>query len=157
MTRGGGILALAWIALAAGCASKAAKPSVVTKGAEDGVSLGVLADSAIPKGDCGMVLWALENDHPSPVFRYLVGKKADVVLGKSPAQLERAETEGASGFGVYEHQSFVDGAGLSLVIDAKFGLQFDGGSYLEKGVIIVEAPGGWRTVVPVAGLAGCRP
>jgi hypothetical protein len=38
----------------------------------------------------------------------------------------------------------------------RFSLGFDGGVYLERGLIVVEALDGWRTVAPSAGLAGCR-
>jgi hypothetical protein len=104
-----------------------------------------------------MVLWAIDAERPSPVFRYVAGKKADAVRDGARLELTRTRAEGAAGFGVSERQTFEDGAGLSLAVDARFGLSFEGGSYLEKGVIVIETAQGWRTVIPVAGLAGCRP
>ena len=158
MRIGAAHLGLALAASCAGaCAATPAKEAASAAAEVEGVTLGVLADSAIPSGECGMVLWALDDERPNAVFRYLVGKKADIVRGGARAELTRSSAEGAAGYGVSERQTFVDGAGLSLTVDARFGLSFEGGSYLEKGVIIVETAEGWRTVVPVAGLAGCRP
>lgn len=145
------------VILACGCASTSSPDAPTGEAAGEGVTLGVLADSAIPKGECGMVLWAIDDDRPNPVLRYLVGKKADIVRSGTAVELTRSAAEGAAGFGVYEHQEFDDGGGLKLAVDAKFGVAFDGGSYLEKGVIVIETKEGWRTVTPVAGLAGCRP
>jgi hypothetical protein len=45
---------------------------------------------------------------------------------------------------------------MEVSVDARFSVGFDGGVYLERGLITVEAADGWRTVIPSAGLAGCR-
>lgn len=144
--------------LAAGCAATGSNVAAPAAPSGEGATLGALADSAIPKGECGMVLWAIDEDRPHPVFRYLVGKnRADVMRGGAGVSLTRTAGEGASSYGVFERQTFDSGAGLTLAVEARFSLPFDGGSYLEKGVIVAETGEGWRTLIPVAGLAGCRP
>lgn len=122
----------------------------------DPAALGALAQSAIPKGECGMVLWTLDENRPAPIFRYLSGKTADIVLDGAPFKLTRIKTAGAGGFGVFESQNFTGDNGISVSVETRFSLGFDGGSYLERGIVTVQTANGWRTVAPAAGLAGCR-
>jgi hypothetical protein len=104
-----------------------------------------------------MVLWTLDEERPAPIFRYISGKEADIVIGGKATRLTRSDMSGATGFGVAERQTFVvDEGGLTLRVEAQFSLGFDGGSYLQRGVIAIESAGGWKTVVPSAGIAGCR-
>ena len=157
---------LAALLLSASCASPQKSTNVEAAGGApaarvegpvgDAAVLSPLTDSAIPKGECGMVLWTLDDDRPAPVFRYVVGKEADVVIDGKPTRLVRGAFTGAGGFGVAEQQTFVDDAGLSVTVEARFSLGFDGGNYLERGVISIETAGGWKTVIPAAGIAGCR-
>lgn len=156
-------LSAALLAVAA-CASDEKTASVATAEAPApaateapaAASLAPLSDSAIPKGECGMVLWTLDEDRPAPIFRYVVGKEADLVMGGKSVKLTRKDVSGATGFGVAEHQIFSDDKGVSITVNARFSLGFDGGSYLERAVVSVESGGGWKTVVPAAGIAGCR-
>lgn len=103
-----------------------------------------------------MVLWTLDENRPLAVFRYVAGKQAEIVIGRTPVTLSRGEIGGASAFGVFEKQKFTSEDGLALSVDVRFSIGFDGGSYLERGLITIEDAEGWRTVAPTAGLAGCR-
>jgi hypothetical protein len=149
-------------ALFAGCASSGVTTAAEAKGeksaptAADAAILGALPESAIPKGECGMVLWTLDEDRPAPVFRYVVQKNAEIAINGKLTKLSLQEAEGAGGFGVHETQKFVDESGLVVDVEARFSLGFDGGSYLERGVIRLASASGWRTIVPAAGIAGCR-
>ena len=130
-------------------------------GQEEGVRFGALQQAALPEGSCGMLLWTLDGRTPQAVFRYVSGDKAEAVLNGAPVRLSLASSSGAARYGVAERLVFSaspDGpfAGAELSVDARFGLGFDGGHYLESGLLAVSTPDGWRTVAPVAGLAGCR-
>jgi hypothetical protein len=142
-----------------GCASDASKKttqSVVAapSGAGD-VVVGALADASLPKGECGMIVWTLEENQPAPILRVTSGKGAEMVVNGAPVKFTIAETSGAAGFGVFEDQNFT-AEGYSATVKVRFGLGFDGGSYLERGLVTLESASGWRTVVPAAGVAGCR-
>ncbi|MBI1365978.1 MAG: hypothetical protein GC153_08490 [Alphaproteobacteria bacterium] len=119
-------------------------------------ALGPIAESNVPKGECGMVLWTLDDSQPMPILRYLSGKGGEISVGGVPVVLTIAETSGASAFGVSEHQVFSTTVGLKVTVDMHFSTGFDGGSYLQQGIVRVEAPDGWRIIAPSAGVAGCR-
>lgn len=159
--RAAGLLFIAAVSLA-GCASKpSADAGANIAQSKDGTSdgsalLGAIADSSLPKGECGMVLWTLEQERPAPIFRYLSGKSAEVTVNGKHLALTRTETKGSSAFGVYEGQTFAGADGLRLAVDVHFSVGFDGGAYLERGLVTVETQDGWRTVAPSAGIAGCR-
>lgn len=119
-------------------------------------TLSALSQSQIPEGKCGMILWTLTEQKPVPVFRYIAGEQAEINLGTQPVVLTRLNYEGASSFGVYETQRFNSVSGLLIDIEANFGAGFEGGAYLERGVIKIEDSEGWQLVAPAAGIAGCR-
>jgi hypothetical protein len=120
-----------------------------------GMTLGALQEAAIPKGECGMILWTLESQRPTAIFRMTVGRGGDLVVNGKKVSLALSEIGGASAVGVFEDTSLA-GEGLVVSVKARFGLGFDGGAYLEQGLLTVEDADGWRTVVPAAGVAGCR-
>ncbi|HPE31121.1 MAG TPA: hypothetical protein PLV61_08000, partial [Parvularculaceae bacterium] len=103
-----------------------------------------------------MVLWTLDEERFAPIFRYVAGQQGEVAIGGAPVALTRVEVEGDGAFGIFEEQTFITEDGLKLNVKVKFSLGFDGGTYLERGLVSVETPSGWRTVLPAAGLAGCR-
>lgn len=147
-------------ALAASCASggsgkeaRAGKRAPVSSGASE--TAGALPDAALPRGSCGMILWTLDAERPIPVFRAVSQKGAEVNVDGAVRKLTLADADGASGFGVFEQQTFF-ADGLTVKVGVRFGLGFEGGSYLERGLISIEKPDGWKTVVPAAGIAGCR-
>lgn len=129
--------------------------------ATDGVRFGLLAENALPVGTCGMVLWTLDGRAPQAIFRYVSGKSGEAVLNGQPVAFDFVTGSGLARYGVSERAAFrprpggaYDGATLS--VEVTFGLGFDGGHYLERGLLAVQTADGWRTVAPVAGLAGCR-
>ncbi|WP_411818293.1 hypothetical protein [Hyphococcus sp. DH-69] len=122
--------------------------------AQDG--FGALDDAALPEKACGMVLWTLEGNRPEAIFRYVSGKEAEVNIGGTLVKLSRMDYSGASGYGVYESQLFQSTDGVAVEVNAKFGLGFNGGSYLEQGVVKITDSHGWSLVSPTAGIAGCR-
>lgn len=123
---------------------------------EEGDELQRLPDAALPRPSCGMVLWTLQNEQPTPVFRYVVGEGAEIVMKKSRIELVRADFAGASEFGVFETQDFSGAGGVSVSVSTSFGAGFAGGAYLERSVVKVESGDGWGIVTPAAGIAGCR-
>jgi hypothetical protein len=147
-------------ALASSCASgasgregRAGKSAPSSPGAS--ATAGALPDAALPKGACGMILWTLDAERPIPVFRAVSQKGAEVNVDGAVRKLALAEADGGSGFGVFERQTFA-GDGLTVTVRVRFGLGFEGGSYLERGLVSIEKPDGWKAVVPAAGIAGCR-
>lgn len=118
--------------------------------------LGQIADAALPGKSCGMILWTLEGSQPTAVLRYISGDKAEINVNGQTVYLTRASSDGASGFGVSERQRFESGDGLSMTVTARFGLGFNGGAYLEQGLIKLANSAGWSLITPAAGIAGCR-
>lgn len=155
-------IAVSGALFAAGCAVSGAGPEAAARRdasprpPAEGVVLGALTNAALPKGACGMVLWSLDEEKPAPVFRYLSGKAGEIFVDGKPVALERVDASGASAYGVFENQTFRAESGLKVDVAVHFSLGFDGGSYLERGLVTVETEDGWRTVAPSAGLAGCR-
>lgn len=144
---------------AASCAASgnglSSVPPVSTARGE-GVVLSPLAEAALPKGECGMILWTLDQNRPAPVFRYVAGKTGALSIDGAPVTLTLVETAGEAAYGVFEEQTFVSPEGMTVKVSTQLSLGFDGGTYLERGLISVETADGWRSVTPSAGLAGCR-
>lgn len=142
-----------------GCSSltsgKDAPAVVAAPGGEGDIVIGALPDAALLKGECGMILWTLEADQPAPILRVTAGKDADMIINGAPMKLAITNVGGASGFGVTENQTLTVDE-FTATVSVRFGLGFDGGSYLERGLVTVESTSGWRTVIPAAGVAGCR-
>ena len=129
---------------------------VPTNLAEGERTLRPLPGAAIPDGGCGMVLWTLESQRPVPVFHYVAGGTALINLENTVVELQRLDYQGAGGYGVFESQKFSDNGQISVEVKAQFGLEFEGGAYLERGVLKVADTDGWSIVAPAAGIAGCR-
>lgn len=163
------IAILAVIAGSLGCASQpapapggAGASADVDAGLANGLpfenfSLGAIEDAKLPEKSCGMILWSLDAQRPTPVFRYISTKKAEIMISGRMLELEPVEFAGSGSYGVFEQQSFSSPGGISVETESRFGLGFDGGSYLERALIKVRAPDGWSIVAPAAGIAGCRP
>jgi hypothetical protein len=152
---------LSLILAATGCAGGGPKAEGVAVAASESGGeayiLQPLEAAALPKGDCGMILWTLDEDRPAPIFRYVAGKSAHIRIDGAAIELApEGVGGGAFGFGVYERQRFLSGDGIKVEVEARFSLGFDGGSYLERGLVSVVSPDGWRSVAPAAGVAGCR-
>lgn len=153
--------AAAIAALAAASCASSDKPDAAASGivAPDAgapeIAIGALSDSTLPEGECGMVLWTLEAEQPTPIFRFVAGEGGSARLNGKEVKFLRTAASGAAGFGVSEEQSF-DAEGVKASVKVRFGLGFDGGVYLERGLFTVETADGWRSVIPAAGIAGCR-
>lgn len=143
--------------LSFGCASTGADvPHVVTDNDDGSFALTRLNEAALPPGKCGMILWTLDANAPTRILRYVSGETAQVAVNGAPVTLSLAETAGGSNFGVFERQVFVGGSGYDANVEVHFGLGFDGGVYLERGLVTVRSVSGWEIVAPAAGIAGCR-
>ncbi len=139
------------------CSSAGQKPAYVAKTSGDGsFALTALSEAALPAGKCGMILWTLDANAPTRILRYVSGENAVIAVNGTPVTLSLAETAGGSNYGVFERQIFVGGAGYDASVDIHFGLGFDGGAYLERGLVTVRSSSGWEVVAPAAGIAGCR-
>ena len=155
---------IACFALLAGCEttaiSGAATPAATQSSGEqdpDGFVLTRIGDPTLPKGRCGMVLWTLEETRPTAVLRYVVEEGGNIAVNSGAVDLTRVGASGAEAFGVTETQRFSDASGIfSVTVSTRFGLEFSSGVYLERGLVTVESADGWRSVTPVAGIAGCR-
>lgn len=160
MKFGGRIALSALTVMIASCASNSGSQSAsVNKSSPTSSSAsetaGPLADAALPAGACGMILWTLDAERPIPVFRAISQKGAEVNIDGVVRKLPLNEFSGGSGFGVYEIQTF-SADGLTVAVRVRFGLGFEGGAYLERGLLTIEKPDGWKAVIPAAGIAGCR-
>lgn len=141
---------------ATGATSQAAPSAEPAPPADGGVVLGKLANPVLPAGSCGMLVWMLDGGAPIPVFRYVAGAGAQISVAGKNLELVRIESLGTVNFGISERQKFTSGAGLTLEINAEFGSPFEGGVWLQNGVVAIESADGWRSVAPIAGVAGCR-
>ena len=119
-------------------------------------SLGSLSDAQLPEKSCGMILWTLDAKRPSPVFKYVAENGAEIVVGETLVHLTRTNIGGEAGYGIFETQHFESEDGVRVEVTSQFGAEFDGGAYLERGLVKVFAPDGWSIVAPAAGIAGCR-
>ncbi len=152
----GAIIAAAATALWA-CSTAGDKTAYVPPANDDGsFALTGLDEAALPAGKCGMILWTLDANAPTRILRYVSGETAIIAVNGAPVTLSLAETSGGSNYGVFERQVFVGGAGYDASVDIHFGLGFDGGAYLERGLVTVRSASGWEIVAPAAGIAGCR-
>lgn len=158
------IVMLSALSLMCACASTRAPKAGAEAAPLDLASAGAasqglrpIGDARIPSGECGMVLWTLEDARPAAVFRFLSGKEAQANIAGRPVRLTLTDFSGASGFGVFERQRFENADGIAVEVKARFGLEFKDGAYLEQGVIKVSDSAGWSMVSPAAGIAGCRP
>ncbi len=150
----GSIVLAATACASSGGNKNAGQVTAAPVGAGD-IIVGALPEPAVPKGECGMVLWTLESDQPTPIFRFVAGKGADIVLNGKLTPLSATDSDGVSGFGVYEETRYVAGD-VAATVKVRFGLGFEGGSYLERGLLTIETASGWKSVIPAAGIAGCR-
>jgi hypothetical protein len=150
------------------CASSGARSPAVAAKAESSdlaagfnidaeFKIGELTDGALPKGECGMILWTLESDRPAAVFRYVASKRAEIMIDDVVVDLGLTSASGQSSYGISEYLAFSNGGGLTVTVRANFGIGFDGGNYLEQTLLSVENAEGWKSVIPSAGVAGCRP
>lgn len=152
------ILVIMLACAAAACASNAGggREALSSLDNDGSFNLSPLGDGALPPGKCGMVLWTLDANAPTRILKYIAGESATISVNGAPVLLTLAEASGSSNYGVSERQVFVGGAGYDAIVRVSFGMGFDGGTYLERGLITVKSQNGWEIVAPTAGIAGCR-
>ncbi|MEO1657666.1 MAG: hypothetical protein AAFR65_08085 [Pseudomonadota bacterium] len=119
-----------------------------------------LANSAIPRGQCGMILWSQMGSQTVPIFRSVGITQASMTLENEPVNLVLAQQSGMLRLGMGDSQDFITGASNSGAVGAKlrfdWGQPFPGGSYVQRGTLTVSGADGWERVMPVAGIAGCK-
>lgn len=159
--------ALLGILFASGCQTLSGeKPKLTSAGAggevapislgEGEKALTQIAEPRLPDKSCGMLLWTLESQRPVAIFRYVNGGNGEISISGRRVVLTLGEFSGAADFGVFERQVFVSEEGVTVETESKFGRGFDGGTYLERGLIKVRDESGWSIIAPAAGVAGCR-
>ncbi len=138
-------------------AAPADEATSVGREESEGYVLTRISEPVLETGRCGMLLWTLENDRPSAVFKFTDNKGGVLSVNGEQYPLTRTDVAGEQAFGVAERQRFTDEARFfDVTVAVQIGLGFDHGAYLERGLITLVTPEGWRSVTPVAGIAGCR-
>ncbi|WP_425408610.1 hypothetical protein [Hyphococcus sp.] len=122
----------------------------------DRLNIMPLPEAVLPEKKCGMVLWTLEGRRPAAIFRFVSDERAEMNLSGEMINFNRVNFSGSNDFGVFEQQVFRSENGIEAEVNAQFGLSFDGGAYLERGVIKLRDNDGWSLITPAAGIAGCR-
>lgn len=135
---------------------RAELPTDSANNGDDAVFLTNLGVSNLPNGKCGMVLWTIDESRPIPVLRYVAGETGVVRFNQQPYELIRLTLDGQGAYGVFQEQSFAAGQDIRISVSIEFGQAFDGGTFLDRGIIRVERPDTATLVTPIAGLAGCR-
>lgn len=159
MRRGCVLLSLLLAACAGGPASQKAAPRPLLTDTE-APDPGALADAQIPSGRCGTILWTKSGADQVAVFRSVDDGTASMVIDGEPVALALTGRGGQTRVGIPATQAFVaqtPGGPLKVVMRGVWGQSFPAGSYVARATINVTGPDGWARVVPVAGIAGCRP
>ncbi|MGV6801446.1 MAG: hypothetical protein ACWA5L_05935 [bacterium] len=116
-----------------------------------------LSVERLPSGKCGMMLWTLNQDQPIFIFQAIVGEGAQMVLDGQLTNLTLVNQAGDMRHNVATKQDYhANDPAVDISLESEFGLRFEGGSYVEHGILSLSNEQGWERVTPVAGLAGCR-
>lgn len=115
---------------------------------------------AIPPGRCGMILWTQNGSRIAPIFRSVDVTTATMRIEGEEMPLLLQSQDGELRLGMRAKQVFA-ATGESnggVVVEAKlnWGQAFPGGSYVSGGTLTVIGADGWRRILPVAGIAGCK-
>ena len=121
---------------------------------------GALPVADVPSGRCGTILWAKSGADQVPVFRSVDDGTASMVLDDELVTLTLTGRGGETRVGIPATQAFrgegQDGP-VEVVMRATWGQSFPAGAYVSRATLNVAGPDGWERVMPVAGIAGCRP
>lgn len=151
------------------CAATGGTPAASSAGqgamigrATEGPDLGAINGFGIPSGRCGMVLYAQSGAKPVPIFRSTDDGLAMVQVDGALRQIVLVGRGGETQQGIPSSQFFrtdqsAPGGALSVAIQTRWGTPFPSGAYVQDGTLTVTAADGWSRVVPVAGIAGCKP
>lgn len=136
------------------------KPSVPVSVETEAPDPGALGEYSIPKGRCGMVLWARAGTQTVPIFQALDDGAGLMEIDGAVTALTRVASNGETRARIPQIQSFkahnADGGTIQIEAQTIWGTPFQGGSYVKRGTLTLTGPDGWSRVVPVAGIAGCK-
>lgn len=123
--------------------------------------LGALGTAyAMPRGRCGMILYTAASGRSVPVFRSLDDATGVMEIDGELVSLDLVASRGEMRAGQGARQTYharSRAAGEVVIdVDAVWGTPFPGGTYVERGLVTLTAGDGWRRVLPVAGIAGCK-
>lgn len=123
--------------------------------------LGVLATHGIPSGQCGMVLYAQSGASAVAVFRSTDDGKAILEIEGALTEVTLVGRSGETRLNIPSNQYFQGvlptGMTVGVAAETEWGASFPAGSYVRQGTITMTAADGWSRVLPVAGIAGCKP
>lgn len=123
--------------------------------------LGALGTAyAMPRGRCGMILYTQAAGRTVPIFRSLDDATALMQIEGDMTALQLTGARGEVRVSQSEQQAYIarmaDGSKVEVEVEARWGLTFPGGSYVERALITLTGADGWRRVLPSAGIAGCK-
>jgi hypothetical protein len=122
---------------------------------------GPLANAQIPRGQCGLVLWARSSARAVPIFRSIDDGTASMVVEGQPIALSLTGRGGTARLGIPSVQRFEgllpDGSPIQVDMRGNWGRTFPSGSYVQSAALTLRGENGWSRVIPTAGVAGCRP
>lgn len=135
--------------------------SLPTLSQSEAPDLGPLDGFGIPSGRCGMMLYGAAGTRSTPVFRSLDDGTATMQIEGSIVQLRLVGRGGDTRVGVPSIQYFsgvlADQSEVHLSVTTAWGKGFQAGSFVDSGTLSVTGADGWSRIMPVAGIAGCRP
>jgi len=122
-----------------------------------GITFEALPPQELQAGECGLFLWSKGT---RPVF-FLVAYDAPAIVyvrdNGRPRRFNRSRFGGELVSGFFERQTFVDGdITLQLEIEFDEQRQIADGALIKQGVVRVTDKKGWRSIVPVTGIVGCK-
>lgn len=143
-----------------GAGTDEASPEARYQVKQDAPQITELKNRNLAPGQCGMLLWTASGGSPILVFRNLDGQSAEMIIDGETTRMDLVEASGAKRYGVSTNQLFTIEPGTPgetrVSVEASFGIPFEGGNYVEEGIITLRNFFGWERVTPVAGLVGCR-
>jgi hypothetical protein len=148
---------IALATLTAGLAGPAMAQSTAGVFEAGELRFGALPSQDLQAGHCGLFLWTgIER----PVFLFFGSDdpaRATVRLKGRDRQLKRTSVSGERIYGHFERQTF-EGQGLTFAVNLTFDAErsLPDGAVVQKGSITVRDKGGTETIIPVAGMVGCK-
>ncbi|ADM09782.1 hypothetical protein PB2503_08634 [Parvularcula bermudensis HTCC2503] len=128
--------------------------------ATEAPDLDALGRYSIPQGRCGLVLWTLAAGKAVPVFQSISGGETTMKIEGTPVLLLQTGQAGEARVGIPAFQTFEamtpSNGRVDIETRAAWGVGFPGGAYVERGTITLTGENGWKRVLPIAGIAGCR-
>jgi len=128
----------------------------------EGPDLGGIGQYGIPPGRCGMILYTRSGSRAVPIFRSTDDGSGLMDVDGELRGLELVARAGESRMNIPSDQYFTANAAeparnLTVAVQTHWGQGFPSGSYVKDGTLTIKAASGWSRVVPVAGIAGCKP